>query len=118
MELVSVSKKKKEVLDEYNLEEGETADPLEIIDEGDVDIARVESGGSFGELALLDGKPRMATINCLTRCHMVVLSKVDYNKSLKSIDSKRLMSIVTFIRNIPIFQRLTRTFLTRFSYNV
>lgn len=101
--MVSVTKKKKEVLDEYNLEEGEPADPQAILDEGYIDIARVESGGSFGELALLDGKPRMASINCITRCHMVVLNKADYNKSLKSIETKRLMAIVNFIRNIPLF---------------
>lgn len=63
--------------------DGEKADPHEIIEDGFVDIARVSVGTSFGELALIDGKPRMATIKCLTRCHFLVLNRNDYIKSLK-----------------------------------
>ena len=36
----------------------------DLYEEGMVDIARLEGGGSFGELALVDGKPRFATIKC------------------------------------------------------
>jgi len=38
------------------------------------------AGGSFGALALIDGKPRMATIKCLLRTHLLVLSKADWKK--------------------------------------
>ena len=54
--------------------EGEQADPIKLVDEGYIDIARIEAGGSFGALALLDGFSRRATTKCLTRCHLLVLT--------------------------------------------
>ena len=36
------------------------------------------SGCQFGEIALLQDKPRLASIHCLTACHFLVLSKHDY----------------------------------------
>ena len=35
--------------------DGEPADPISLTDPGFIDIARIEAGGSFGALALLDG---------------------------------------------------------------
>ena len=65
------------------LHDGDRSDPTEIIEEGFVDIARVTAGCSFGELALIDRKPRMSSVKCLTRCHFLVLHKNDYLKTLK-----------------------------------
>lgn len=47
------------------------------------DIAHLGAGCSFGEMSLVSGKPRMATIKTLTKCHMMVLSKENYVKCLK-----------------------------------
>jgi CRP-like cAMP-binding protein len=93
-------------------------DPVSLLEPGFIDIARLEGGASFGELALLDGKPRMATIKCLTRCHFISLSRVDYEKTLIAIDNKRRGLKITFVKKIPIFSKLTRTFLTRLSYSL
>lgn len=46
-----------------------------------VDIARLEGAGSFGELALVDGKPRLATIKCTERTHFMTISIEDYEKA-------------------------------------
>jgi hypothetical protein len=98
--------------DEFKiLHEGERADPHEIIEDGFVDMARVTVGASFGELALIDGKPRMATIKCLTRCHFLVLNRQDYIKSLKDQERKRKYDRVSVIRKIPLFNKLTKTWI-------
>ena len=104
--------------DEFNImSEGEQVDPLSLVDPSFVDVARLEAGASFGELALIDGKPRMCTVKCLSRSHFIVLSKADYKKSLFEIEKKRQAEKSNFIKNIPFFSKLTRTFLNKLSYN-
>ena len=56
--------------------------PLDLLESGNVDIARLEGGGSFGESCLIDGKPRMATVKGLKRTHCIILSKKLYNQAL------------------------------------
>ena len=111
--------KKKLDEDEFGLfSDGNEINPIELIDPGFIEIARLEAGGSFGELALIDGKPRMATIKCLKRCHFLVLSKKEYLKSLDEIKSKKKGLLVNYLRNnIPIFNKLTRTYLGKLSDN-
>ena len=46
-----------------------------------IDICRVIAGGSFGTLALTDGKPRITTAKCLLRTHLMVLTRSDWKKS-------------------------------------
>ena len=57
--------------DKYNLDE------LEKLEENIwfVDVAKLGSGKSFGELALISDVPRAATIKCLTQCSFATLSK-------------------------------------------
>jgi len=43
----------------------------------------LEKGSSFGELALIDNKPRMATVICETDCIFAVLKKQEYKNILK-----------------------------------
>lgn len=44
----------------------------------------LKSGDSFGELALIDNRPRAATIKCKEDCHLAVLEKVHFNKILST----------------------------------
>lgn len=65
--------------DEYGLlTNGPFINPINLLEPGNVDIARLEGGGSCGELCLLDGKPRMATVKCLKRTHFLILNKKLY----------------------------------------
>lgn len=65
--------------DKFNVKsEGTPACPIEHTVKGMADVARLEAGSSFGELSLIDGKNRMATIKCLTRCHFLVLTRQDW----------------------------------------
>jgi len=54
-----------------------------------IDIARVVNGGSFGALALTDGKPRITTAKCLIRTHLLVLSKYDWKKCNFDIQKRK-----------------------------
>ena len=64
------------------MNDGRKLEASSIVDAGFIDIARITSGGSFGELALIDGKPRLITVKALTRCHMLTISKKDFDKAL------------------------------------
>ena len=45
-------------------------------------IKILTAGASFGELALMEKKPRAATIKCDTECHFAVLEKDHFNDIL------------------------------------
>lgn len=77
---------------------GEVVDPVTLTDRGFIDIGRIEPGGSFGALALIDGKPRMCTTKCLTRCHFLVLSKSDWLRAEKDIRKRKIEERVAFIK--------------------
>ena len=110
--------KKKLEEDEFGLlSDGNEINPINLIDPGFIEISRLEAGASFGELALIDGKPRMATIKCLKRCHFLVLSKKEFQKSLEDIKQKKKAALVNWIKNIPLFGKLTRTYLGKLSDN-
>ncbi len=64
------------------LSDGPYVNPVDLLESGNVDIARLEGGGSCGELCLIDGKPRMATVKALKRTHFLILSKKLYNEAL------------------------------------
>ena len=64
------------------LTDGPYINPLDLIEPGNVDIARLEDGGSCGELALKEGKPRMATLKCLKRTHFLILNKKLYESAI------------------------------------
>lgn len=67
--------------------EGEDADAMYVILEGqvcvfkrdangcDIELNRQKLGECFGELALLDSRPRSATVACLTPCRLFKLTK-------------------------------------------
>ena len=53
-----------------------------------IELATLDNGKSFGDLALIGSKPRMASIRCLEDTHFAVLSKQDYNSCLGQIEKK------------------------------
>lgn len=53
-----------------------------------VDVSKLYTGYSFGELALVNNEPRNATIQCLNDCYFAVLEKPDYKRVLKNIQLK------------------------------
>ena len=65
--------------------EGDPADVMFVLDSGQVDITNhkghletIEAGGIFGEMGLVNGKPRSATATAVTDCQVVVLNQGDF----------------------------------------
>jgi CRP-like cAMP-binding protein len=63
-----------------------------------VDIARLEGGSSFGELALIDGKPRFSTIKCTERTHFLTIHREDYEKAKEKIKLAKRDEKVNFMK--------------------
>ena len=73
-------------------------------------------GTSFGEAALIDKKPRNATIQAKTECHTAVLDKFNYQRILSSVMKQKQMEQVYFLQKQPPFNQLTKGSLLRISY--
>ena len=93
--------------------DGTPADPIELTDPNMIDISRVINGGSFGALALTDGKPRITTTKCLIRTHLLVLSRDDWCKCKQDIERRKTHERVQFVKTIPIFGKLSTTYLNQ-----
>ena len=76
-----------------------------------IDIGRVLAGGSFGANSLVDGKPRISTTKCITRCHLLVLNVCDWKTSERAMQKREVTDKVAFIKQIPIFNKLSQTYL-------
>lgn len=77
--------------------EGELGSTAFIVQSGDVEISRVDNGkdqvlavigtgGIFGEMALIDEKPRMATAKVKGGATIMTITKMMYESKLKSSD--------------------------------
>lgn len=50
-----------------------------------VEVITLTEGQSFGELALINSKPRAATIRAVTDCSFGVISRYDYKRIIEKI---------------------------------
>ena len=80
------------------------------------EVAVLPAGFSFGELALINNKPRAATIRAKTGWFFAVLNKEDYQKVLGVIYSKELNRKVDFFISIPMFSDWTRGAIEKLTY--
>ncbi len=78
---------------------GDLPDAMYFIASGEVEVdlkpepLRLRDGDFFGEIALLRGTPRAATIRTVTQCRLLVLDKEDF-KDLLETDSDMRQAIV------------------------
>lgn len=68
------------------------------------EVAQLTKGKSFGDMALLDYKPRSATVKCITNWKFAVIVKEDYNKIFGKIQRKKINKQIELIRTIPYFE--------------
>jgi CRP-like cAMP-binding protein len=66
-----------------------------------IEIANLESGKSFGEKALIEDKPRAASIQAITDCHFAVLKKETYIKFLRKQETRMLNAKLDFFSSLP-----------------
>lgn len=43
-----------------------------------ITVAHLQTGNTFGELALINDAPRAATIKCMSNCYFATIEKSDY----------------------------------------
>ena len=65
---------------------------------------------------MINNKPRLATVTCLTDCHYAVISKNVYERILKKIEVKNQNKLVDFFQHLPFFQNWSRTALAKLKY--
>ncbi|CAI2383968.1 unnamed protein product [Moneuplotes crassus] len=72
-------------------------------------VKTLKSGDQFGELALLNSKPRAATIMTVEDTSLAVLSKKGFDRNLKNSENTKLEREIKELNNFGIFKNLTRT---------
>ncbi|CDW89498.1 UNKNOWN [Stylonychia lemnae] len=100
----------------YNEDQQQKEKELEEFMTKNIEISQLQSGSCFGELALIEQKPRMASIRCVQNTHFAVISKVDYIKVLGIIERKKYNEKIQFLRSLPYFNQLTKTSLGKLTY--
>lgn len=66
-------------------------------------VKELHGGDSFGELALMNNKPRLASIICHTNCHFATLGKKEFFDTLKQKEEEKLTNEMGFFLNMPFF---------------
>lgn len=79
-------------------------------------MATLGPGRSFGEQALLNNRPRAASIECLAPCFFAVLNRKDYERSFGKVQTKHAEAMVKFYMSCPVFQGWTKGQLGRLGY--
>ena len=81
------------------------------VESGRIDICRhdrngmrllgvVEKGGVFGEMALIDGQPRMADAICREDASLIVIGEAEFQKKLSASDPFIVGLLRVFVRDI------------------
>ncbi|KAL4453114.1 hypothetical protein ABPG74_015345 [Tetrahymena malaccensis] len=66
-------------------------------------VAVLRDGCQFGEMALLNNQPRLATIQCLEDCIFAILGKKDFKDVLKKFEEEKLHKEMEYLSNLPYF---------------
>ncbi len=72
-------------------------------------VTSYESGGSFGELALMYNAPRAATVRAATQCVLWYIQLRDFRQLLASAASGTMLKRCEFLSRIPLLQNLSKT---------
>lgn len=67
-------------------------------------MKELEEGFAFDELALINNKPRLATIMCHEDSHFMTLDKLSFILILKQKEEERLFKEMGFFAKLPFFE--------------
>lgn len=79
-------------------------------------VRLLSTGDCFGELALINNKPRTASIESKTLTYLAVLSKKDFTKILSSHTYRALDERVEYLKLLPGFNTVTKLSLQKLAY--
>jgi len=95
------------------IKQGDDGDNFYVIDQGDVDIyvnetyvGSIGDGGSFGELALIYGTPRAATIKAKSDCKLWGIDRMSYRRILMGSTIRKRKQYEEFLSKVPILASL------------
>jgi CRP-like cAMP-binding protein len=83
-----------------------------------VEVSEVSSGGAFGEMSLIHGAPRAATITCKKETWIGILEKTDYYDILGKHDLEVLDQKIKFLQKIPLFTKWSKTSVNRLLFHI
>ncbi|KAH9247401.1 hypothetical protein BASA81_014995 [Batrachochytrium salamandrivorans] len=66
-------------------------------------VTTLVEGNGFGDLALVNDKPRNATIITTSYCEFAIAEKVDYNQIIRFIHERGVKEKIIFLQKIPMF---------------
>lgn len=68
----------------------------------EIEVKILKFGASFGELSLIENKPRAATVICKENCHFATLEKLYFDQILKENELKKFFKKIDFLANLKI----------------
>lgn len=71
-------------------------------------IGVLKAGQTFGELALLYGTPRSATIVSVTNSSLIKIEKEPFDKYVKNIFENQLQDQIEFLKICPVFHKIPK----------
>ncbi|CAG9314505.1 PKG_2 [Blepharisma stoltei] len=69
--------------------------------------AVINAGSGFGELALLDDRPRSGTIKTLERCTLWGVDRTTFKEAIKIVNALNLEENKNFLDSVPLLNQLT-----------
>ena len=82
---------------------------------GNIKIRELTIGNSFGELALITGESRQATITALEPTELIVLDKETFDKVIKTEQSHQIHSTYLFFKSLPLLRKVSEKLIHYFS---
>lgn len=106
----------KPVKDQIIIQQGDDGDNFYVIDSGTVgvlidgagEVGTITDGGSFGELALIYGQPRAATIKAKTACRLWAIDRDTYRRILMGSTIKQRKTYETFLQKVKLLESLDK----------
>lgn len=79
-------------------------------------VKEMGPGESFGEMALINNKPRAATVTAMTNTTLAVLSKSNFKKLIEKFTEKRIEEKIRFLKSYPMFHKCTKFGIMKLSF--
>jgi cAMP-dependent protein kinase regulator len=97
------------------IQQGDEGDNFYVLDNGEVDVyvnnkyvSTIQEGGSFGELALIYGTPRAATIKAKTDVRLWAIDRDSYRRILMGSTIRKRKLYESFLEKVSILESLDK----------